>query len=67
MFEPFLAWLCQQDLSNLPGKVNLGKVPTAMHGYRRNRGGEKERFEFTCRDEIKDAVTEEKNSSPRTS
>ena len=38
MFEPFLEWLYKQDLSdidNLPSCVNLGKVPTAMYGYRR--------------------------------
>ena len=38
MFEPFLAWLYEQDLTDLnalPGMVNLGDVPTAMHGYRR--------------------------------
>lgn len=38
MFEPFLAWLYLQDLTDLdalPSYVNLGNVPTAMHGYRR--------------------------------
>ncbi len=38
MFEPFLVWLYQQDLSDLsklPGLVNLGDVPTALSGYRR--------------------------------
>lgn len=40
MFEPFLTWLYTQDLSDLdklPGLVNLGDVPIAMHGYRRQR------------------------------
>lgn len=38
MFEPFLVWLYKQDLSDiskLPSLVDLGKVPTAMSGYRR--------------------------------
>ena len=38
MYEPFLGWLYQQDLSDLdalPPSVNLGEVPTAMSGYRR--------------------------------
>lgn len=38
MFEPFLTWLYQQDLTDLnalPSMVNLGDVPTAMAGYRR--------------------------------
>lgn len=38
MFEPFLAWLYKQnltDLDALPSLVDLGQVPTAMHGYRR--------------------------------
>lgn len=38
MFEPFLVWLYQQDLSDiskLPSVVNLGNVPTALQGYRR--------------------------------
>jgi hypothetical protein len=38
MFEPFLAWLYAQDLTDidaLPGVVDLGTVPTAMQGYRR--------------------------------
>jgi len=40
MYEPFLAWLYTQDLtdiSTLPAKVNLGDVPTDMRGYRRTR------------------------------
>lgn len=39
MFEPFLEWLYRQDLSDiekLPALVNLGDVPTAMYGHRRN-------------------------------
>jgi hypothetical protein len=38
MAQPFLEWLYRQDLSNLdklPEKINLGKVPTALRGYRR--------------------------------
>ncbi len=38
MFEPFLEWLYKQDLTDLdqlPSVVNLGNVPTAMSGYRR--------------------------------
>lgn len=41
MFEPFLAWLYQQDLTDLgklPVLVNLGNVPTSMQGYRRSGG-----------------------------
>jgi hypothetical protein len=40
MFEPFLEWLYKQDLTDLdtlPGHVNLGDVPIAMQGYRRQR------------------------------
>ena len=40
MYEPFLTWLYQQDLSDLdklPEFVYLGDVPTAMFGYRRKR------------------------------
>ncbi len=40
LFEPFLVWLYQQDLNDLdalPGMVNLGNVPTALAGYRRER------------------------------
>lgn len=39
MYEPFLAWLYRQDLTDLaalPSMVNLGDVPTSMHGYRRS-------------------------------
>lgn len=42
MFEPFLAWLYKQDLTDLeklPAVVNLGDVPTSMRGHRRMRGG----------------------------
>jgi hypothetical protein len=42
MFEPFLQWLYSQDLSDLdklPKLVNLGEVPTAMRGYRRDGSG----------------------------
>lgn len=38
LFEPFLTWLYQQNLSDLtilPGMVNLGDVPTSLSGYRR--------------------------------
>jgi hypothetical protein len=38
MFEPFLAWLYKQDLSDLdklPNHVDLPDAPFAMHGYRR--------------------------------
>jgi hypothetical protein len=38
MFEPFLQWLYQQDCSQLmrlPHTVDLGKVPPAVQGYRR--------------------------------
>lgn len=38
MFEPFLAWLYRQDLTDLrklPVMVNLGDVPTSMQSYRR--------------------------------
>ena len=38
MFEPFLTWLYGQDLSDLeklPRLVDLGDVPIAMAGYRR--------------------------------
>lgn len=38
MFEPFLGWLYEQDLSDLdklPDMVNLKDAPFAMHGYRR--------------------------------
>lgn len=38
MFEPFLGWLYKQDvtdLDKLPSLVDLGKVETAMYGYRR--------------------------------
>ncbi len=38
MYEPFLAWLYRQDLTDLaalPAMVNLGDVPTDMRGYRR--------------------------------
>lgn len=38
MAQPFLEWLYRQDLTDLdalPAKVNLGKVPTALSGYRR--------------------------------
>lgn len=38
MFEPFLTWLYKQDLADLdalPAIVNLGDVPIAMAGYRR--------------------------------
>ena len=41
MYEPFLNWLYKQDLSDLeklPAVVDLGKVPTAMAGYRRPGG-----------------------------
>lgn len=39
LFEPFLAWLYQQnldDLDALPSYVDLGSVPIAMQGYRRS-------------------------------
>jgi hypothetical protein len=42
MFEPFLAWLYQQDLSDLdalPELLNLPDAPFAMSGYRRNMSG----------------------------
>ena len=42
LFEPFLKWLYQQDVSDLeklPDLVNLGDVPTAMFGYRRDGTG----------------------------
>ena len=38
MFEPFLAWLYKQDLSDLtklPKHVDLPDAPFEMHGYRR--------------------------------
>ena len=38
MFEPFLGWLYQQDLSDLnklPGLVEIPDVPFEMRGYRR--------------------------------
>lgn len=38
MYEPFLEWLYKQDLTDitaLPSIVNLGEVPTAFRGYRR--------------------------------
>lgn len=54
MFEPFLGWLYKQDLSDLekiPSKVNLGKVPTAMAGYRRpGVQGFVEAYAVLCRD-----------------
>lgn len=40
MFEPFLAWLYAQDLSDLsklPDLVELPEAPAAMHGYRRGQ------------------------------
>lgn len=43
MFEPFLAWLYQQDLtdlSQLPALVELPDAPFAMHGYRRTGTGD---------------------------
>lgn len=43
MFEPFLAWLYEQDLTDLeklPSIVDLGDVPTAMAGYRREGGND---------------------------
>lgn len=42
MFEPFLTWLYQQDLSDLealPQLVELPDAPFEFHGYRR-QGGE---------------------------
>ena len=39
MFQPMLEWLYKQDLTDLdklPGLIDLGDVPTAMHGYRRH-------------------------------
>lgn len=42
MFEPFLGWLYQQnlaDITKLPPLVNVGHVPTAMAGYRRDGSG----------------------------
>jgi addiction module HigA family antidote len=39
LFEPFLTWLWQQDLSDLdalPSHVDLPKAPFALHGYRRD-------------------------------
>jgi hypothetical protein len=41
MFEPFLAWLYQQDLHELdalPAVINLPDAPAAFHGYRRAGG-----------------------------
>lgn len=38
LFEPFLAWLYQQDLTDLaalPDVVELPEAPFAMYGYRR--------------------------------
>lgn len=38
LFEPFLAWLYQQDvrdITTLPAHVDLPDAPFAMHGYRR--------------------------------
>ena len=38
MFEPFLVWLYQQDvsdLSKLPKVINLPDAPFAVYGYRR--------------------------------
>lgn len=38
LFEPFLTWLYQQDLSSLdalPAAVELPDAPAAMQGYRR--------------------------------
>jgi hypothetical protein len=38
LFEPFLAWLYDQDLSNLdalPEYVNLADAPSDLRGYRR--------------------------------
>jgi hypothetical protein len=38
MFEPFLAWLYEQDLRDigaLPSTVNLGNVATSLRGFRR--------------------------------
>lgn len=43
MFEPFLTWLYERDLTSLeklPSMVNLGDVPVAMAGYRRTGGGD---------------------------
>lgn len=41
LFEPFLEWLYQQDLSNLAelseSVVNLPEAPAEMYGYRRSR------------------------------
>jgi len=42
LFEPFLSWLYQQDVSDiskLPSLVDLGSTVTGIYGYRRNRGG----------------------------
>lgn len=39
LFEPFLAWLYEQDLSDLdalPGHVDLPNAPFAFYGYRRD-------------------------------
>jgi hypothetical protein len=39
MFEPFLCWLYKQqldDLSALPGCIDLVDAPFALAGYRRN-------------------------------
>lgn len=41
LFEPFLTWLYQQDvtdLDKLPALVEL-EAPSSMSGYRRGRGG----------------------------
>jgi len=38
MYEPFLEWLYQQDLTDLtklPAKLNLKDAPFALRGYRR--------------------------------
>jgi hypothetical protein len=38
LFEPFLEWLYQQDLTDLealPAHVNLPEAPGGLHGYRR--------------------------------
>lgn len=43
LYEAFLEWLYQQDLTDLqklPALVELPDAPAGLHGYRRDRGGE---------------------------
>lgn len=45
LFEPFLAWLYRQDvtdLTTLPALVQIEDPTSAMHGYRREGSGQTE-------------------------